>query len=82
MVIYKTSQKFCVDRSDVRKWVAGYSFHGLDGLTFMHGTYTGEFKLTVLKYKQDTGSLACNAAAHFNIPGYVTVCKWERRIYR
>lgn len=74
----KTSKKFCVDRSDVRKWVAAFNYHGIDGLTSKHGTYTGEFKLSVLKYMQDTGSSARNAAAHFNIPGYVSVCKWER----
>lgn len=27
---------------------------------------------------QDTRSSARNAAAHFNIPDFTTVCKWER----
>lgn len=73
-----TAEKFYVDRGDVRKWVAAYRCHGPDGLTTKNGTYTGEFKLSVLKYMQDTGSSARNAAAHFNIPGFTTVCKWER----
>jgi len=73
-----TANRFGVNQTDVIKWVAAYKNHGTEGLTVKNGSYTGEFKLHVIKYMQAHGLSARSTAAKFNIPGFTTVCKWER----
>ena len=72
------AEKYYVTASDVQKWSDAYREHGASGLCTTHGTYTGYFKQTVVEYMHNTSSSARQTAAHFNIPGYTTVCKWER----
>lgn len=72
------AQKYQVARSDIQKWIAAYEQNGLDGLTTVNGTYSGDFKLAVIKYMHNTGSSARRTAAYFNISAHNAVCKWER----
>lgn len=72
------AKKHHVSKSDVQKWVSAYRNHGLEGLSVTNGTYSGDFKLSVIAYMHRTGSSARQTAAYFNIPSYTTVCKWER----
>lgn len=65
-------------RADIQKWAALYREHGMAGLTTVHGTYTGEFKVSVVEYMHNTGSSIRQTAAHFNIPSPQTVNSWER----
>lgn len=65
-------------RADIRKWISQYRENGISGLSVTHGTYTGEFKISVVEYIHTTGSSARAAAAHFNIPSPQTVNSWER----
>jgi transposase len=76
---FKTlTEKYCVCKGDIQKWTAAYQEHGIEGLCTTHGTYSGQFKIDVVEYMHNTSSSARQTAAHFNIPSYTSVCKWER----
>ena len=79
--IRDVAKEFRVDPGDVRKWKDAYLHHGVSGLCTTHGTYTGDFKVTVVEYMHNTGASTRQAAAHFNIPSRTTVSKWERIYY-
>lgn len=72
------AKKYYVTPSDVQKWADAYRKHGMEGLCTTHGIYTGDFKVYVVEYMHNTSSSARQTAAHFNIPSYTSVCKWER----
>ena len=65
---------------DIQKWRDAYLEHGPDGLKpkdhFKH--YSSDFKISVIEYMHSTGSSIRKTAAHFNIPSFSTVMKWER----
>lgn len=59
-----------------------YRQHGLERLSVKNQTYSGDFKLSVIKYMYSTGSSARQAAVHFNIKSHVSVCKTIKIIRR
>lgn len=65
----------------IRGWVATYLQHGEKGLCTTHGTYSGEFKVSVVEYMKNTGASLVETAAHFNIPSKENVRRWERIYY-
>ena len=67
-----------VCKGSVQTWVAAYREHGVESLSNTHGTYSGDFKASVVEYMRNTSCSVRNAAAHFNIPSPPTVSKWER----
>lgn len=69
---------FGIDKGNIQMWVAAYLHHGLEGLSVKRGTYTGEFKVSVIEYMHKKALSARQAAAEFNIPSFTTVCTWER----
>jgi len=75
-------EKIGVDAKSIRKWVALFEQHGLDGLKSRSSctTYSKMFKLEVLKYIFDTGSSNFEAAARFNIPSPYTVSRWRGQL--
>ena len=73
---YHISSKACI-----QKWLALYREHGEAGLCTTHGTYSGDFKVSVVEYMRNTGASLCQTAAHFNIPSKESVSKWERIYY-
>lgn len=73
---YHISSKACI-----QKWLALYREHGEAGLCTTHGTYTGDFKISVVEYMHSTGASLRQTAAHFNIPSKESVSKWERIYY-
>lgn len=73
---YHISSKACI-----QKWLALYREHGEAGLCTTHGTYSGDFKVSVVEYMRNTGTSLCQTAAHFNIPSKESVSKWERIYY-
>jgi len=68
------------DHKHIRHWVALYEHHGLDGLGEKKGRYSGEFKLSVIRYMQENRLSLFETAVKFCIPDS-TVLQWER-IYR
>ena len=73
---YHISSKSCI-----QKWLALYQEHGETGLCTTHGTYSGDFKISVVEYMHNTGASLRQTAAHFNIPSKESVSKWERIYY-
>ena len=65
----------------VLRWVKRYEKFGVDGLSMKSGSYTGDFKVHVVEYIQETGLSFFQGAAHFGIPNDTTVGIWNR-IYR
>ena len=76
--IKKLAQEYHVSYGDIQKWRDAYLEHGVAGLSTKHGTYTGEFKV---EYMHNTGASIRKTAAHFNIPSFRTVSRWERIYY-
>lgn len=66
---------------DVRKWVALYQKHGIEGLDKRSRTYTGDFKVSVVEYMHNTGTSLFETAAHFNIPSKDSIKRWEYIYY-
>ena len=79
--IRETARQFHVNPSDIRKWKDAYNEHGVAGLCTTHGTYTGDFKVTVVEYMHKAGASLRQTAAHFNIPSKNIISKWERIYY-
>jgi len=52
---YFLSNKYAVKDSNIKNWIRKYKMYGENGLrkSISKTKYTGEFKLSVLKYKQD-----------------------------
>lgn len=75
------AEEYHVTRGDIQKWRDVYLEHGSGGLCTTHGTYTGDFKVSVVEYMKSTGVSIRQTAAHFNIPSAPTVAKWERIYY-
>ena len=65
----------------VQRWVARYKQFGPEGLLLKHGSYDGDFKLSVIKYMHENNLSLFQAATKFGIPNDTTVGKWERIYY-
>ena len=74
----EASRQFGVTKGQIQMWVATYLHHGLEGLAAKNGTYTGDFKVSVIEYMHKNALSARQTAAEFNIPSFATVCTWER----
>ena len=72
------AKEYFVSQGDIQKWRDAYMEHGVEGLCTTHGTYTGDFKVSVVEYMHNTGASIRKTAAHFNIPSYKSVSDWER----
>ena len=75
------AEQYHVSKSDVQKWNAAYLEHGVAGLCTTHGTYSGDFKIAVVEYMHNHRVSIRKTAAHFNIPSWATISKWERIYY-
>lgn len=64
-------------RACIQKWLVLYREHGEAGLCSTHGTYSGDFKVSVIEYMHNTGASLRQTAAHFNIHSKESVSKWE-----
>lgn len=69
------------DKEVVRCWTARYNHFGPEGLIMKHGTYSGDFKLSVIKYMHDNHLSMFETAVKFGIPDKSTIRKWERTYY-
>lgn len=75
-----TSNKFQVERSAVRKWVALFRQHGHDALKKRaYPNYSPEFKRSVIEHMRQHMWSIRQTAAHFNIPAFTSVAHWEKR---
>jgi transposase len=63
----------------VRRWVAAYRVHGIDGLRRKIDRYDASFKRSVLQYMWDNALSNAQAAMAFNIRNPTTIGIWARR---
>lgn len=66
------------EQAVIQRWVARYEEFGIDGLSRKAGTYSGDFKVHVVKYMHENNMSIFRAAVHFGIPADSTVGIWER----
>lgn len=79
--IYSAVSHFGVSRTLLQHWVARYERHGSAGLQMRHGSYKGDFKLSVITYMHENHLSLTQTAVEFGIPQTCTVLNWDR-IYR
>jgi transposase len=75
------AKEYSVTPGDIQKWRDFYREHGVDALCTTNGTYSGDFKVSVVEYMHITGASLRHTAAHFNIPSKDSIQKWERIYY-
>ena len=73
--------KYGVAYSQIRSWVYLYKTGGIEYLTKVRRTYSGDFKVHVVEYMHQHSMSLTLAAAHFGIQSVSTVAKWERIYY-
>ena len=78
---WEAAREHRVDQSCVRKWVNAYEYHGIEGLTRKHGTYSGQFKIDVIEYMHTNHLSIRQIAAKFGIPSPKSVRDWEHTYY-
>lgn len=67
-----------ISEASGKRWWKMYHLHGEEGLSMKSGTYSGEFKVHVVKYMQENHLSSRDASAIFGIPSNATILKWER----
>ena len=76
------SQQYHVHETLVKKWVNQYRTSGYQGLTkYLTKTqYTRDFKLFVLKYKEENQLSYRETAQYFRIKQDSTIANWHRKL--
>ena len=69
------------NHTQVQRWVARYKQFGVEGLLMKHGSYSGDFKISVIEYMHANHLSLFQTAVKFGIPADSTVGKWERIYY-
>lgn len=73
------ANKIGSQKTTVQRWVNLYSLHGASGLKLRHGSYTGQFKIGVIRYLLKNNLSLRSASAMFGVPKDHTVGKWLRK---
>ena len=77
-----TGRYFGVAKSLVRRWVAFYRAHGIDGLASKPmRRYTAQFKLTVLEHMWQNKLSYTRTAATFDVRSQCVIAAWERAFH-
>lgn len=71
------SRHFGIGHSHLDRWMGRYREFGENGLKRSSRIYSGEFKLSVLKYMRENHLSLSATAVKFDIPNESTVNKWE-----
>lgn len=77
----KLAEEYHIYKGDIQKWRDAYLEYGMEGLNTKPRTYTGDFKVSVVEYMNNTGTSLRKTAAHFNIPCRDLISRWERIYY-
>ena len=75
------SRKYGVPRALIESWINSYEILGEEGLkkSMTDNSYSGEFKLSVLEYRQIHGLSYQETAEHFKIKQPATIVGWQRQ---
>ncbi|MGW6384945.1 transposase [Peribacillus butanolivorans] len=78
---YKSiAQERNVGLSPLKRWVARYLEHGMEGIASSYTNYTLPFKLEVLNYMNEYGASISETAVHYNLPSDSTLLKWSNQL--
>lgn len=72
----RTAQLFGVERTSVRRWIAAWKYHAIDGLSRQKEAYDAEFRLVVVQTTLNERLSMREAAARFNLSHENVVLKW------
>lgn len=72
------AEKYSIHVSHIRRWLAIYKEHGLEGIDRKTRSFTPEFKQQVLEDIRANGLSYREAAVKYNIGHHSSVQKWER----
>ncbi|WP_454872997.1 IS3 family transposase [Paraburkholderia xenovorans] len=70
-----------VGRTVLRRWVAAYRQHGVDGLRRKHEHYDAQFRMSVLMHMWKKGLSQQQVAAVFDIRSAGCIAQWERQYH-
>ena len=75
------SKKYSVKLDTIKNWLKQYKIFGEDGLkkSMTKTNYTGEFELSVLKYRQNHKLSYNETAKHFDIKNPSTIAIWNKK---
>lgn len=79
--INSAARELGVSESIAKRWMKMYEHHGYEGLMRKAGTYSGEFKVSVVEYMHANYLSASEASARYGIPSDATLVNWERIYY-
>jgi transposase len=69
-------------KSSVQRWLEQYKHYGVKGFKFRNGSYTGEFKLRVVRYFLKKGLSLNQTASLFEIPNESVIGRWLKTYER
>ena len=74
------AKKYDIPWSTLRGWVNQYKYGGFDNLSkkLKNNKFTGEFKLSVIQYRQINNTSLKETAEHFNLVNGSMVYRWEK----
>lgn len=75
------SKKYNINKGRIERWIQSYKVLGEKGLkkSMTDNSYSGEFKLFVLEYRQLIGLSYQETAEHFKIKQPSTIAGWQRQ---
>lgn len=75
------SKKYQINNSNIFNWIQRYNKFGIEGLKIRNSgyDYDGNFKLTVLKWKEDHQATYSKTALHFDISNPGTIANWQKK---
>ena len=74
----KIEEEVRVSKTIISGWVRLYEQHGMEAFIKSYTNYSGEFKLNVLNYMNETGTSSYDTAAIFNISSPGMVRNWRK----
>lgn len=75
----EVARRLGADHKNVRRWVAFYEQYGAKGIVpIKNNNYSGDFKLSVIRYMRENHLSLFEAALKFGIPNDSVVLAWDR----
>jgi len=76
----EVARRLGTDHKNVRRWVAFYEQYGVKGIISIKkkDSYSGDFKLSVVRYMRENQLSLFEAALKFGIPNDSVVLTWDR----
>ena len=76
----EAGRRLGTDHKNVRRWVAFYEQYGAKGISSIEkkASYSGDFKLSVVRYMRENHLSLFETAVKFGIPNDSVVLAWDR----